>query len=97
MTTELTRSSWIESIAYCHAPDGINYLAIFTLRGDAILYSNVPSTLPGLISAGRVKTVDGSRLSHGAAYCKLVKGKYPSETINDRAKVNELKLLMGAV
>lgn len=52
-TTNLSaRSSWIHSISYFHAPDGTPYLAVFTKSNSAFLYRNIPSYLPGLITAG---------------------------------------------
>lgn len=94
MTTTLKRSSWIDSIGYVNA-NGVGYLAVFTFEGRAILYRGIPSTLPGLIAAGRVYTKDHERLSHGAAYNRLVKGRYECETITDAAKVNELREMRG--
>ena len=94
MTTTLKRSSWIDSIGYLRAPDGQTYLAVFTISGSAILYQGVPSTLPGLIAAGRVKTKDRERLSHGAAYNRLVKGQYIGQTVNNPKEVEYLRQSM---
>lgn len=56
----------------------------------AILYGpNLPSWLPGLVQAGT-----GGR-SIGHAYHKLVKGKFPSQRVEGREKVQELRRMMS--
>lgn len=97
MTTTLKRSSWISEIGYRRAPDNTTWLAVFTFAGPAILYRDVPATLPGLIAAGRVKTKDGERLSHGAAYNRLVKGRYVGQTVSDPKEVEYLRQAMEAL
>lgn len=60
---------------------------------SALLYggpdSPIPSWLPGLIQAGT-----GGR-SIGHAYHKLVKGKFPSQRVEGREKVQELRRIMS--
>lgn len=99
-------SSWIRAIGYRRAPDGKAYLAIFT-HGDkfAWLMGEVPSTIPGLLVAGRVTAKDDGRLSIGAAVhrhvlqAKDVSGvdKYPRQKIEGRMEIKRLeKIMRGA-
>lgn len=61
----------------------------------ALLYGpNLPSWVPGLIAAGRVKTSEGEINSPGAAYHRLVKGKYQGQTITGKDKVKQLREMM---
>lgn len=68
---------------------GTGYVRIPT----ALIYggpeSPIPSWLPGLIQAGT-----GGR-SVGHAYHKLVRGKFPSQRVEGREKVQELRRMMS--
>jgi hypothetical protein len=67
----------------------------------AILYSGVPSWIVGLLVAARKKSKasgegrTAGQESVGATYCRLVKGKYPSQTVGPE-KIDELLKLIGA-
>lgn len=76
MTTLAHRSTWLSSALY-HA----GYLTLFLLDGTALLYANIPSWLPGLLSAHR---------SPGRAYNLLVKGKYTYQHL-DAGQAREIK------
>lgn len=60
---------------------------------EALLYGGpefpIPSWLPGLVQAG----TGGKSIGH--AYHKLVKGKYPSQRVEGREKVQELRRMMS--
>ncbi len=89
-TLSPTRSSWISSIGYQRG-----YLAVFTKEGWAWLFEGVPSTLPGLVVAGRVTAKEDGKLSVGATVHRLVRnGGYRVEQIKDRFQVNQLKRMM---
>lgn len=107
MTNTEQRSSWIEGLVYrpIDGCDTVGFLAVFLKAArptvnnprpcpTAVLYSNVPYTVPGLVSAGRVTAKDDGELSVGAAYCRFVRGKYPSEVVRDAEKVQELRAMM---
>ncbi len=88
-------SSWIDSILYTRTPDGATYLAVITApRGtqnvpSALLYTGVPSYLPGLLQAAL-----GGR-SIGKAYHRLLKGKgYTEQTVTGWQEVGKLKKMM---
>ena len=89
------RSSFIASFAYQGTTDGLGFLAIFFKAGHAALYRGVPSTIPGLLAAGRTNAKSDGELSVGATYNRLIKGKFEGATISDPEKVAELKKLMG--
>lgn len=97
ITDTSTRSTWINAVGYRRTND-LTVLAIFTSHKDtpvAILYGDVPSHLPGLLVSGRVTAKDDGELSIGAAYSRLVKGRYhPSQTIEGAKSVAELKEMM---
>lgn len=76
MTTLAHRSTWLSSALY-HS----GYLTLFLLDGTALLYANVPSYIPGLLSAHR---------SPGRAYNLLVKGKHLYQRLN-AAQAREIK------
>lgn len=89
-------SSWIRSVLYRNG-----YLAVFLKPDDrksspvALLYSNVPPYLPGLIQAG-----EGGR-SVGSAFNSLLKRKdvqkkygIEYQRIEGQDKVRELKEMM---
>src|SRR5687768_16093338 len=94
-------SSWISDILYRRTPDGQTYLALIlaprspqgsSAVPSAVLYSGVPSYLPGLLQAGL-----GGR-SIGRAYHRLLKGKgYPEQTVMGWKEVGELKKMMENV
>lgn len=90
-----TRSSWISSIGYQRG-----YLAVFTKKEGgkepwAWLFAGVPSTLPGLITAGRVTAKEDGTLSVGAAVHRLARSKeYVRQKIEGEEKVRELKRIM---
>ncbi len=108
MTTLLPTSTWIESMAYKKAPDGVAYLAFFlksrerangvTDESTALLYggpaSPLPSWLPGLIAAGRAGEGTGVRPSPGKVYHRLVKEKYQGQTVKGKEQVRALKEMM---
>lgn len=92
-TTNTYRSSWIKAVGYIPTPDA-NYLVVFTNTNTAILYKDVPSTLPGLLVAGQVDAKSGERQgerSIGATWHRLVKGKYEGQVVKDENEVNYLK------
>lgn len=107
MTTSLPSSSWISSMAYKRV-GGVSYLALFLkpyrrLSGvksepTALLYGGpetpLPSWVPGLVAAGRVKTQDGELNSPGAVYHRLIREKYQGQKIEGKDKVRELKEMM---
>lgn len=96
-------SSWIRAIGYRRTPDGKSYLAIF-IHGDkfAWLVGEVPSTIPGLLVAGRVTAKSAGALSVGAAVHRHVlqaKGergtaKYPIQRVEDRMEIKRLEKIM---
>jgi hypothetical protein len=88
MRQPINSSSWISEVLYKRCPDDSTYLAIFLKSGQALLYSGVPSHLPGLIQAG-----EGGK-SVGSAYNSLVKGKYPYQRVEDDKAVKELRKMM---
>lgn len=109
MTTSLrSRSTWIASMAYKSLPDGSSYLALFLkpykkVNGieeepTALLYGGpktpLPSWVPGLVAAGRVRTKDGLIDSPGAAYHQLVREKYQGQTVRGEEQVKKLKEMM---
>lgn len=58
----------------------------------AILYGpKLPSWLPGLVQAG----TGGKSVGH--AYHKLLRGKYPSQRVEGREQVQQLRQLMGGI
>lgn len=79
MTTLAHRSTWLSSVLY-HS----GFLTLFLLDGTALLYANVPSWVPGLLSAHR---------SPGRAYNLLVKGNYTYQHL-DRERATELRRLI---
>jgi hypothetical protein len=108
MTTPLPSSTWISSMAYKRTPDGSTWL-VFFLRPyknvggvkqepRAIIYggpgSELPSWLPGLIKSGRAKTAKGNIDSPGAVYHRMVKEKYPHQTVKGQKMVNQLREMM---
>lgn len=64
----------------------------------ALLYGGpvmpLPSWLPGLIAAGRVKSAEGKVGSPGAVYHRLVKEKFQGQMVKGADKVRELKEMM---
>lgn len=89
-------SSWISDVLYTRTPDGQTFLAlVLAPRGSqgvpsALLYSGVPSYLPGLLQAGL-----GGR-SIGRAYHRLLRGKgYPEQTVVGEKEVGELKNMIS--
>lgn len=109
MTTSLhSRSTWIASMSFKSFPDGSSYLALFLkprkkvngIEGEptAFLYGGpetpLPSWVPGLVAAGRVKSESGKVPSPGAVYHRLVKGGYQGQTVKGEKQVRELKEMM---
>lgn len=108
MTTPLPSSSWLASMAYKRTPDGTSYLAFFLkpycrLNGiwsepTALLYGGpitpLPSWVPGLVAAGRVKTAEGKIGSPGAVFHRLVREKYQGQIVKGEDKVKELREMM---
>lgn len=87
------RSSWILSVAFRNG-----FLAIFLARGGAILYSQVPPYIIGLLTAAQAHAKTGNNVgqdSLGATYHRLVKGKYTGQTIEDAEEVQRLKEMMS--
>lgn len=89
----MNSSSWISSVVYKKVGDE-SYIAIFLRdRPEALLYggpeSPVPSWLPGLVQAG----TGGKSIGH--AYHKLLRGKFPCQTIKGEKEVKELKEMMS--
>lgn len=100
ITNTSDRSSWIEAIGYrrVDGPRPMTSLAIFTRHKDtpaAILYVDIPSYLPGLLAAGHTTAKDDGELSIGATYSRLVRGKYPSQTIEGNEQVAQLMEIMS--
>ncbi len=96
-------SRWIQGFTYLSLPqDKGRYLALFLRPEDrksepvCLLYggpdSPIPFWLPGLLAAG-VVTVWGWR-SVGAAYNRLLKGRYDYQRVEGREAVKELKRMM---
>lgn len=97
--TPTPQSSWIRGIGY---HNGI--LIILTGPvGDtskttgALLYGNVPSWVKGLLIAAQAEAKTGESAgqeSVGATYSRLVKGKYPCQTVGPE-RVDELRKLIN--
>jgi len=94
------KSSWIATVAYRRLNDGTAtggtvYLALFLSSDKAILlaYPQIPSWVPGLLSAG--VSAKGKSRSTGRAYNRVLKGKYPSQTVEGSAQVAKLAEMMG--
>jgi len=97
-STPTPESAWIERITYVRGGDGARFLLVWTLDahrrpGDVLLYGGVPAWLPGLLKAGRVGEGTTAQASVGAAYNRLVKGRYPYQRVS-RRKI--AKVLRGA-
>lgn len=97
--TRTPQSSWIRGVAY---RDGI--LIILTGARNshettgAMLYSGVPSWVVGLLVAAQARAKTGESAgqeSVGATYSRLVKGKYPGQTVGPE-RIDELRKLIGA-
>lgn len=88
MTDTRTRSSWISSLAYVNG-----FLVVFLSRGGAILYADVPPYVIGLVTAGQAHAKTTGDDSVGATYHRLVRGQYPSQTIDEK-QANEIKQMM---
>lgn len=93
-------------MAYKSTPDGKGWLVFYLkpykkINGikeeeKAFLYGpDLPSWVPGLIAAGRVKTAEGEINSPGAAYHRLVKGKYQGQTVKGKENVEQLREMMS--
>lgn len=102
ITDTRKRSSWIHEVGYVRVDGPQLYwpamVAIFTTQKSqpvAILYANVPRNLTGLLVAGHTTAKDDGELSVGATYSKLVKGKYPSQTIEGEENVSRLREMMS--
>lgn len=96
-TSFVTRSSWISSLSYFTAPDGVRYLAVFTQQHTAFLFANVPAHVPGLIAAGVWKQ-DGARghFSPGRAFHRYLKGQYTHQYLSTRHEINALSNMINA-
>lgn len=98
-TTFVTRSSWISSLSYFTAPNGVRYLAVFTQQNTAFVFANVPSYLPGLIAAGVWKQ-DGAtgHFSPGRALHRYLRSqaRYTRVYLSTREQVNELSNMIVA-
>lgn len=108
MTTPLPSSTWISSMAYKSLPDGSSYLALFLkvrkrangvqAEPEALLYGGpvtpLPSWVPGLVAAGRVKSEEGKVPSPGAVYHRLIREKYQGQAVKGRENVEALKEMM---
>lgn len=84
-------SEWITETAYRRVDmDGrkVGFLVLFLDKATAMLYSEIPSHLHGLLLAG----LGGKSI--GSAYNKLVKSRYPYQRIEGAEKVRELRELM---
>jgi hypothetical protein len=95
-----TRSSWIRAIGYVSdraTSDGHSYLAIFS-DSFAWLVQDVPPTLPGLLTAGRVTAKDDGALSIGATVRRLVlqKSEYPRQMVKGK-EMWRLRAMMKAL
>lgn len=99
--TPTPQSSWIRGIGY---HNGILIILTGPEGGrkttGALLYGEVPSWVAGLLIASRAKAkADGNgksagQESVGATYSRLVKGKYPCQTVGPD-RVDELRKLIG--
>lgn len=96
-TSFVTRSSWISSLSYFTAPDGVRYLAVFTQQHTAFLFANVPAFVPGLVAAGVWKQ-DGARghFSPGRAFHRYLKGRYTHQYFSTRHEINGLSNMINA-
>lgn len=108
MTTPLSSSSWISSMAYKSLPDGSAYLALFLKSRSrvngcqdeprALLYGGpetpLPSWVPGLVAAGRAGEGTSERPSPGRVYHRLVKEKYQGQVVRGKEQVRQLKEMM---
>jgi hypothetical protein len=94
-TTQVSaRSSWISSVKYLQTLPGFGsrVLVVFPQDGSgAWVYREVPSTLPGLLTAGQATTKTGSKQSIGATFHRLVKGRYDELYVKDQEMVEALR------
>lgn len=101
--THITRSSWITSLSYFTAPDGMRYLAVFTQQHTAFLFANVPPHIPGLIASGVWKRDDDGRNGHyspGRAFHRFLRSqpqsRYARQYLSTRHDINALDAMITA-
>lgn len=97
--TSIPQSSWIRGVGYHNGiliiltgPEGSKKTT------GALLYGEVPSWIAGLLIASKAKAKGGKSAgqeSAGATYHRLVKGKYPCQTVGPE-RIAELRKLIGA-
>lgn len=93
-TLSRNRSSWIKSVKYLQQLEGFGtrVLMVFAEQG-AWVYRGVPTTLPGLLTAGQATSKQGKRESVGATFHRLLKGRYDELYVRDAEMVETLKAL----